>query len=88
MFTYILMLAGIWALAVPAIVASRLRRLDLSAKDFALAPIYYLLVTIAAWTAVLDLAWRPHYWAKTEHGRSRRRDPPNPVNNLRFRRAS
>ena len=87
-FTYILMLAGIWALAVPAIVASRLRRLDLTAKDFALAPIYYLLVSLAAWTAVLDLAWRPHYWAKTAHGRSRRRDPPNPVDNLRFRRAS
>jgi cellulose synthase/poly-beta-1,6-N-acetylglucosamine synthase-like glycosyltransferase len=74
-FTYILALAGIWALAVPAIVATRLRRLDLTAKDFALAPIYYLLVSLASWTAILDLLWRPYHWAKTEHGRTRRRAP-------------
>lgn len=84
-FTYILTLAGIWALAVPAVVAARLRRLDLSARDFALGPVYYLLVSIAAWTAILDLARRPHYWAKTEHGRTRRRAPTNPVERLRLR---
>ena len=75
-FTYILALAGIWALAVPAIVVARLRRLDLRARDFALAPIYYFLVSLAAWSAILDLARRPHYWAKTEHGRSHRARRP------------
>ncbi len=74
-FTYILALAGIWALAVPAIVATRLRRLDLTAKDFALAPVYYLLVSLASWTAILDLVWRPYHWAKTAHGRTRQRAP-------------
>jgi len=71
-FVYILALAGIWSMAVPAIVAAKLRRLRLTAKDLALAPVYYLLVSLAAWTAILDLAVRPHYWAKTEHGRIRR----------------
>ncbi len=69
-FTYILALAGIWALAVPALVASKLRRLDLTAKDLGLAPIYYLLVSVAAWVAIGELAARPHYWAKTAHGRT------------------
>jgi hypothetical protein len=32
--------------------------------------IYYLLVSAATWAAVLDLVLRPHYWAKTAHGRS------------------
>ena len=74
-YVYSLALAGIWTLAVPAGVAAKLRRLDLTAKDFALAPAYYVLVSLAAWAAILDLAARPHYWAKTDHGRSRRRAP-------------
>ena len=74
-FVYILALAGIWALVLPAIVAARLRRLNLTAKTLALAPLYYLLVSVAAWAAILDLAVRPHYWSKTEHGRARRTMP-------------
>lgn len=76
-FTYLLAFAGIWAMLVPAIVAARLRRLNLSATTLALAPVYYILVSIAAWTAIFDLAVRPHFWAKTEHGRARRR-PSSP----------
>ncbi len=75
-FTYILALAGVWALTVPAVVAAKLRRLDLTAKDLALAPLYYLLVSLAAWTAIVDMAVRPHHWAKTEHGRTRRHARP------------
>ncbi len=77
-FVYILALAGIWALAVPAIVAAKLRRINLTAKIFALAPVYYVLVSLAAWAAILDLAVRPHYWAKTEHGRTRLRADSRP----------
>ena len=38
---------------------------------FCLLPVYYLLVSAATWMAMLDLVFRPHYWAKTAHGRSR-----------------
>lgn len=31
-------------------------------------PIYWLLISWAAWGAVIDLFKRPHYWAKTKHG--------------------
>ncbi len=70
-FTYLLAFAGIWAVALPAIVAARQRQLNLTAKTLALAPLYYVLVSCAAWIAIFDLAVRPHFWAKTEHGRAR-----------------
>jgi cellulose synthase/poly-beta-1,6-N-acetylglucosamine synthase-like glycosyltransferase len=78
-FTYLLAFAGIWAMLVPAIVAARLRGLNLSAKTLALMPLYYVLVSIAAWTAIFDLALRPHFWAKTEHGRARPPAGPAPL---------
>jgi cellulose synthase/poly-beta-1,6-N-acetylglucosamine synthase-like glycosyltransferase len=72
-FTYILALAGVWTIALPAIVAAKLRRLKLTAGALALLPVYYLLVSLATWVAMLDLTLRPHYWAKTAHGRTRQR---------------
>jgi glycosyltransferase XagB len=78
-FTYILALAGVWSIVIPAIVSAKQRRLKLTPKALALLPFYYLLVSAAAWTAVFDLAVRPHYWAKTAHGRVRQRyAPPAP----------
>jgi hypothetical protein len=71
-FVYILALAGIWAIVIPAMVAERQRRFAFSAKALALLPVYYVLVSAAAWTAIVDLVLRPHYWAKTAHGRSPR----------------
>ena len=72
-FTYILALSGIWAILLPAMVAATFRRLKVTPSLFLLLPVYYLLVTVATWTAMLDLTFRPHYWAKTAHGRSRQR---------------
>jgi hypothetical protein len=31
-------------------------------------PLYYCLHTIAVWTALYQLFWRPFHWDKTEHG--------------------
>ncbi|HTR14951.1 MAG TPA: glycosyltransferase [Roseiarcus sp.] len=73
-FVYLLALAGVWAIVIPAVAAARPRRLKLTAATIALMPAYYLLVSAAAWAAVLDLTARPHYWAKTTHGRTRRRN--------------
>jgi len=72
-FVYLLAIAGVWAIVIPAVAAARPRRLKLTAATIALMPAYYLLVSAAAWAAILDLAARPHYWAKTEHGRTRSR---------------
>lgn len=75
-FTYILALAGVWTILLPAVIAGRLRRLRVSASALLLLPVYYLLVTAATWAAMLDLLFRPHYWAKTAHGRSRQAPSP------------
>lgn len=38
-------------------------------------PLYWPLASIAAFRAVFELIFRPHYWAKTTHGISNRRAP-------------
>jgi len=75
-FTYILALAGVWTILLPAIIAAKLRRLKVTLSALLLLPVYYLLVTAATWAAMLDLLLRPHYWAKTAHGRSRQAPSP------------
>jgi cellulose synthase/poly-beta-1,6-N-acetylglucosamine synthase-like glycosyltransferase len=75
-FTYILAISGIWTILLPAVIAAKFRRLNLTANVLLLLPAYYLLVSAATWVAMLDLALRPHYWAKTTHGRSRQRHTP------------
>jgi glycosyltransferase XagB len=70
-FTYILALSGVWTIVLPATIAAKLRRLKLTTGALVLLPVYYILVTAATWTAMLDLILWPHYWAKTAHGRSR-----------------
>lgn len=39
-----------------------------NAKWMLLAPLYWLLMGVAAWKASLQLVVRPHYWEKTSHG--------------------
>jgi glycosyltransferase XagB len=69
-FTYILALAGVWTILLPAVVAAKFRGLKVTTSVLVLLPVYYILVTAATWVAVLDQVLRPHYWAKTAHGRS------------------
>ena len=72
-FVYLLALAGAWSMLVPAAVAARQRELKVGVGTFALMPLYYALVSVAAWTAIADLIVRPSFWAKTEHGRAGRK---------------
>ena len=75
-FAYILALSGVWTILLPAVIAAKFRRLNVTASVLLLLPVYYLLVSVATWVAMLDLVLRPHYWAKTAHGRSRQRQAP------------
>ena len=75
-FTYILALSGVWTILLPAVIAAKFRRLNVTPRVLLLLPIYYLLVSAATWAAMLDLALWPHYWAKTAHGRSRQQQAP------------
>jgi hypothetical protein len=75
-FTYILALSGVWTILLPAVIAAKFRRLNVTASVLLLLPVYYLLVSAATWVAMLDLALWPHYWAKTAHGRSQQQQTP------------
>jgi hypothetical protein len=61
---------------LPAVIAAKFRRLNVTVSVLLLLPVYYLLVSAATWAAMLDLALWPHYWAKTAHGRSRQEQTP------------
>lgn len=59
-------------------------RLDV-APVLASLPLYWLLMSMAAWLALVQLLTRPHWWQKTEHGLAKRRPltdsasaPPRP----------
>lgn len=66
---YTLMVSGLLTILAPALVAARRRELT-NGLVLASLPLYYVLISAATWAAVFDLAVRPFYWAKTEHGRS------------------
>ncbi|WP_296585271.1 glycosyltransferase [Xanthobacter sp.] len=41
-------------------------------RTVASIPFYWLLLSVAAWRAVIELIRRPYHWQKTEHGAARR----------------
>jgi len=45
-----------------------IRRNYADVKWALLAPVYWLLMSVAAWKGVLQLLYRPYYWEKTIHG--------------------
>lgn len=44
------------------------RELYGNVKWMLLTPLYWVLMSIGAWKALLQLLYKPHYWEKTEHG--------------------
>jgi len=44
------------------------RRYDNLAKVAFLSPVYWLLMSIAAWRGLIELVRRPSHWEKTQHG--------------------
>lgn len=56
--------AFVYYLVTGAVVLGHYR----NAKWMLLAPLYWLLMSCAAWKAALQLMARPHYWEKTAHG--------------------
>jgi glycosyltransferase XagB len=47
------------------------RKLLSSAWALLLIPVYWLLLSVAAWRALLQLPGKPYLWEKTEHGLAR-----------------
>jgi glycosyltransferase XagB len=74
-------LVGLLVMLLPSIVGLRRRNLWHLTPWLLTAPLYLLLVSLAAWMAVRDFLLQPFYWEKTEHGLGRRR--PNLFKNRR-----
>ena len=64
----VLFALGLAAMMVPACIGLKRRRLWPLLAWVPLLPIYYLLVSVAAWRAVGQLARNPFHWNKTAHG--------------------
>lgn len=69
--TLLLILVGLGAILIPILLALRRRRLLRLCLCLPLLPLYYCVVSFAAWAALIDLARRPFHWWKTEHGLAR-----------------
>ena len=76
-YTYILTLTGLQALALPALVAMRKRGLRNYGRALLLMPLYYALISAATWVALYDLIRRPFHWHKTAHGKAKASAPPS-----------
>ena len=66
-----LFVSGLFALFGPAVAAIRLRRLWRLLAFMPLLPVYYGLVSLAAWRGLTELLLDPFRWNKTEHGLAR-----------------
>jgi hypothetical protein len=59
--------AGYLAMAVLAHRSLALRGLAREARALALLPLYWLLMSLASYRALIELIVRPHHWEKTPH---------------------
>lgn len=70
--TYATLVAGYGGAAATMMVGLRRRGVWPHWSTLALVPVYWLLLSVAAWRAVVELVRRPHHWQKTQHGLARR----------------
>jgi glycosyltransferase XagB len=63
--------SGLVAMLAPAVVALKRRRWWRLLVYVPLLPLYYGLVSIAAWQALIEFLRHPSRWHKTEHGCAR-----------------
>jgi cellulose synthase/poly-beta-1,6-N-acetylglucosamine synthase-like glycosyltransferase len=66
-----LLVTGFLAMILPPLEALRRRRWWRLMPYALLMPLYYVLVSWAAWRGLIDLVFDPHRWHKTDHGLAR-----------------
>ncbi|MGH1573935.1 glycosyltransferase family 2 protein [Methylobacterium sp. P31] len=62
---------GLVALTLPALPGCARRGWSDLAQSVPLMPVYFLLVSVAAWLALIELVRAPERWNKTQHGLAR-----------------
>ncbi|TCK31161.1 cellulose synthase/poly-beta-1,6-N-acetylglucosamine synthase-like glycosyltransferase [Ancylobacter aquaticus] len=76
---FCVLLAGLVGVVLSTLMGMRRRGIPGIARVAALMPVYWLMMSAAAWRALIELVVAPSRWAKTEHGlarTSRRRQRP------------
>lgn len=68
---FVIFAAGLCAMLLPPLVALSRRRLLRLAPWLVLLPVYYVLMSVAAWRAIWEILRKPDQWNKTEHGLAR-----------------
>ncbi|HVT55949.1 MAG TPA: glycosyltransferase [Xanthobacteraceae bacterium] len=70
-FAMTTLLSGYFGSALLSLVGLARRRLLSSAWVLVLTPLYWIILSFAAWRAAIQLVIAPHLWEKTEHGLAR-----------------
>jgi cellulose synthase/poly-beta-1,6-N-acetylglucosamine synthase-like glycosyltransferase len=70
-FAMTTLLSGYFGSATLSLVGLARRRLLSSAWVLVLTPVYWIILSFAAWRAAIQLVIAPHLWEKTEHGLAR-----------------
>ncbi len=63
--------AGALSVFWPAVLGIRRRGLERQTPCLLMLPLYYMLLSAAAWAALIDFFRAPHHWHKTDHGLAR-----------------
>jgi len=62
---------GVCAMTLPALTALRRRGWWELGPTVAALPVYYVLISWAAWRGLFEFVWAPSHWNKTDHGLAR-----------------
>ena len=68
---FVSLIAGYLLSGLVGFIGLSRRRLLRSAPYLLLLPLYWLLLSVAAWRAAFQLIRAPYHWEKTDHGRAR-----------------
>jgi glycosyltransferase XagB len=63
--------SGLFSMIIPAMLGAHRRKVRSLWLMVPLLPLYYLLVSVAAWRALYELVVAPFHWHKTDHGLAR-----------------
>jgi cellulose synthase/poly-beta-1,6-N-acetylglucosamine synthase-like glycosyltransferase len=77
--SFTLFMAGHLAIFAPPLLGALRRRDPGLLWALPLMPAYLMLMSLAAWWALLDLTLKPFHWHKTEHGLGRRGNREAPI---------
>jgi glycosyltransferase XagB len=66
------LLVGSLALVLPAVLGLKRRGMLSKIAWLVTMPMYLLLISLAAWLAMIDVVKRPFHWEKTQHGLGKR----------------